>query len=185
MNKANAQTDLTNPDQWFIVANRASAEIYREGANHAFDLELRLMNPEGSMLEQNLDADRPGRGFSSAGGGTIHHGLDRRSDQHEEVARKFSKLIIRKVNEFVDQNHIQSMVLVAEPHFLGILKEDLSPKLKKIVKETINKEFGLKTTREMHTLLHGVLKAKRGPIAADAFAEDLKKKSVYVAESEI
>jgi len=173
MGKANIGIDLTNPDQWFLVANRASAEIYREGPDHAFFLVTRLVNPDGSLQERELDADKPGRGFSSAGGGTIHHALDRRSHQHEEVARKFTKLIIRKLEEVVIENNATNIVLIAEPHFLGLMRDALSPKLKKLVKTTINKEFGLRSTREMHQLIQSEIKLKR-PVPPESFLDDLR-----------
>jgi protein required for attachment to host cells len=176
MNKDKLAVDLTNSDQWFVVANRASAEIYREGPDHVFFLVLRLTNPEGSLQEQDLDSDKPGRGYSSAGGGTIHHSLDRRSHQHEEVARKFARAIIKKTEEKVNDKNSTQLVLIAEPHFLGLLRDALTPRLKKLVKETITKEFGLKSTEEMQRLIHSAIQAKR-PLLVDPiqeFMEDLR-----------
>jgi protein required for attachment to host cells len=126
---------------WYVVANRTEAVIYREGRDHHFQFIQRLSNASGKKTETELDSDRPGRGSSSAGSGTIRHSLDRRFHRHEEMAKRFARRIVRTLEAGNLEGRFGAVVLVAEPHFLGLLRATLSKPLRERVRASVPREF--------------------------------------------
>ena len=129
------------PIRWYVVASRVDSAIYSDGdEDHHFHLVSRIKNEDGRLTEGELDSDKPGRGFSSAGG-QVRHALDRRSKQHEEVVLKFSHQIAEALERARGENRFEELVLVAEPHFLGLLRDSLSLEMKKMIKGEVGKEY--------------------------------------------
>ena len=115
--------NLSQKTKWYVIASRVSAVIYTNGSDHKFHFLDRLSNPQGCLREIDLDSDKPGRGFSSPGV-AFHHSLDRRSKSHEQVAKRFARKIGRILERAQRENRFDNLVLVAEPHFLGLLAHD-------------------------------------------------------------
>lgn len=124
-------------NRWYVVANRASAVIYANGPDRKFHFIERLSNSEGRLKEAELDSDKPGRGFSSAANGLFHHSLDRRSKHHEQIAKKFAKKIGHVLGNALHESQFGSLVIVAEPHFLGLLREALPQSVLRVVEHEV------------------------------------------------
>ena len=149
------------PTRWYVVSNRTNTVFYSEGSDHEFNFVNRFLNLEGRLKEGELDSDKPGRGFSSAGGGTIRHALDRTFDHTEGSAVKFTHRIVKSLEKAMAENRFDELVLVAEPHFLGLLKDSLSEPLKKKLKGTVAKEYVYQSdAKELRGL---ILKAMKNP----------------------
>lgn len=133
----------------YVVANRAQASFYRHSKGREFELLKSLSNPKAKLTESELISDKPGRGFSSASG-TIRHGLGQSQGQHEHVAQTFAAKIAENLNSLHREQPMAGLALVAEPHFLGLLKQELSPQLKPLVKHKINKELTHLSEQELY-----------------------------------
>lgn len=133
--------DLSNSVRWYVVANRVATVIYKDRPGHPFKFVERLCNPEGRKTETDLDSDRPGRGFSSAPGSAIRHGLDRRHVHHEQSAKKFAALIGKVIAQADREDRFGKLVIVAEPHFLGLLRAALPEQVKQKVEFEIHHEL--------------------------------------------
>lgn len=125
----------------YVVANRTDAVIYAEAEGGDFSFLRRLKNPIGRRHEGKLVSDHPGVGRSSAGDGTIHHALDRNVLRHETSAKKFASAIARAVGRECDQSDCRGLILVAEPHFLGLLRAELPDRIRKLVVAEVPREF--------------------------------------------
>lgn len=124
----------------YLVANRTDAVIYAENEDGGLHFVRRLRNPSGRRHENTLVSDRPGSVQSSAGK-TIRHALDRNSLHHEEKAKKFAARIVRNLWKEHEHGDCQGLILVAEPHFLGLLRSELPDPLWKIVLAEVPREF--------------------------------------------
>ena len=129
------------PVRWYVVSNRTETNIYVEGEDRKLHFVNQILNLEGSLKEKSFDSDRPGTGVSSAGGGTIHHSLNRTFIHKEESAIKFGRRIAQTIQRSLNDQDFDELILVAEPHFMGILKEALGPEVLKKVKAEVKKEF--------------------------------------------
>jgi protein required for attachment to host cells len=145
------QVDFSTHSRWYVLANRTSAVIYMEGKDHEMHFVDRLFNERGRLQEANLDSDRPGSGTSSAGNGSIRHSLDRRFDQQEGIAKRFAKRIAENLGEACERKRFSDLVLVAEPHFLGLLRGELDSSTRGAVKHEIVREYKRGSDVEIHS----------------------------------
>lgn len=140
--------------RWYIVANRSEAVFYRERKDHLLQFVKRLSNPLGRKTEKELVSDRPGRGFSSSANGSIRHALDRRSNHHEKSARDFARQIAKFLNSAQQDALFSELVLVSEPHFLGLLREELSPATRDMICHEINREYKTGSDQDVSAFIH-------------------------------
>lgn len=137
----------------YIVANRTYAVIYREGRLGKFVFVERLSNENGKTMEIDLVSDRPGRAISSGGAGKIHHGLEKKTTHHEEDAKRFAARIARFLKQSHAEDRYDELVLVAEPHFLGLLRAALPPSIEKLVKLQIPREYAQGSDQDLRRLI--------------------------------
>ncbi len=140
MKNQSVQRLIKNRKRWFVIANRIETVIYRDGPTQLAFVK-RLSNPEGQLAERLLDSDKPGRGLRHAGRATIHHVFGRHFEHHEQAAIQFARAISQALEKAYQEAQFTELVLVAEPHFLGILRSELPASLKSLVSEEINREF--------------------------------------------
>lgn len=145
----------------YVVANRVEAVFYQGTSKTPFQFLRRFSNPRGRLTELQLDSDQPGRGFSSAAGGTIHHALDQRHIHHEKVAQDFAAQLAHELDTFTGTEDITDITLVAEPHFLGFLRHGLSSTVKNLVKHEINREFTQMSDHELYDQIQTTLKKRK------------------------
>lgn len=144
----------------FVLANRTDAVIYRYGADGEFEFVRRLSNPSGRKAERELVSDRAGAKASSAASGTIRHALDRVTNHHEGRAKRFAARIGRALEKARENEAFEELVLVAEPRFLGYLREALPPGMRKLVSEEIGREFKRGSDREIHAWIVNLAKER-------------------------
>jgi protein required for attachment to host cells len=155
----------TNGKRIYIVANRSEATIYqirthRDPREKTLEFVMRLINPEGRLMESEMNSDRPGRGFSSAMmNGSVRHALDQRHVRHEKSAEHFAAKIAAQMDSLLKQKMISEVVVAAEPKFLGLLRKALPPSLSRLVKHEINREFTQLPEPKLYELLqHSIQK---------------------------
>jgi protein required for attachment to host cells len=148
--------------RWYVLANRVGAVIYEDLPDAPFHFVERMTNPKGHALEGQLDSDRPGMMRSSAGNGTIHHGMDKTFRHHERAAAFFAKAIARKLLAKKRTGKFTEIVIAAEPHFLGLIRQELAPELKPLIAHEINREYLEGSDQEMRkAILRAILKKER------------------------
>ncbi len=138
--------------RWYVLANRTEAVFYEEGPAR-FSFIRRLSHPEGRLSERMVTSDRPGRGFSSAGNGSIRHALDRGLKHPDGVARAFAQLIAETLDEAHQKQSFTELVLVSEPRFLGLMRAALPSGLRSVVTEEFGREFKRGSGDDFHQWL--------------------------------
>lgn len=133
--------NLSVTKNWYLVANRSVAVIYENKAGKAFKFIERINNPLGATPTHLLMSDKPGKSISSAGHRAIHHSLEKKTLAHEENAKKFARKISQFLKGAQNKGRFNEITLVAEPHFLGLIQNALTPTMKKLVKIRIPYEF--------------------------------------------
>jgi protein required for attachment to host cells len=126
---------------WVVVADRSTAKIFLVATptGKLQDLET-LKYPKGRMRAREIDADRPGRAFQSAG--SQRHGMERASDVKKQEAMAFARQIASRLEGARLQNGLARLILVAPPEFLGLLRDNLSAE----TRELVQAEFDLNLT---------------------------------------
>ncbi len=138
----------------YLVANRSSAVVYRGTKQDQIKFMYRLTNATGRKLERELDSDRAGRTFSSAGLRSIHHALDERKARRNGSARTFATHIAHSLVQAHQSEPFEELILVAEPHFLGLLRHALPRSILKMVRHEVHREYIEGSDQKIGTLIH-------------------------------
>lgn len=127
---------------WILVADGARARIFlndgpgkgiRELAGHT---SAKALKPS-----REIDADRPGRVFDSAGVG--RHAMEPPTDPQRHAKHEFAAMLAQKLKAALDAHEYDRLIVVAAPLTLG----DLRKQLDKTVLDRIHGEIPKDLTR--------------------------------------
>jgi protein required for attachment to host cells len=128
-----------------VVADQSEARFYDTGSLHApLQLAGTLTDPKAHLHERDLVADRPGRVF----------------DARKHEAASFARQIVAALEVAIRQRHVDRIVLMAAPGFLGLLRAELPHSVQKAVVAEVHKD-----------LVHQPDEVVRGHLPREAFAD--------------
>ena len=128
------------PKAWILVANQSEARIYIVEKPRGPLVEVgRLEHRAGQSRAGEMQSDRPGRAFERVG--RVRHAMEPEVDPKEQEATKFAKEISHYLESGQQHGRFDRLVLVAAPHFLGLLRKALSPPTAKHVTQEIAKNL--------------------------------------------
>lgn len=112
-------------DVWVVVASSTRCRIFTQ-RKHSGPLQQveELDHPEGRLRGRDLASDRPGRSFDSAGHG--RHAMGQPVDPTEQENIRFAKTVATRIDDARKKRRFDRLVLVADPRFLGHLRQGLS-----------------------------------------------------------
>lgn len=116
-----------------------------------------MVAPKSRLQNQEIVADKPGRGFGSAGASTHRHAFDPPHDPHKLEKHNFTAELAKTLDEMC--RHYDRLVVVAPPRSLGELDGLLSPRAKKLVSHRIAKDLTTATPNGLWRALEKVLPA--------------------------
>lgn len=120
---------------WALAMNSARARILRglDGNGEGAMAEL-VMRSESPKL-RDIMADKPGRSFTSMGGGR-RSAMEYSSDPVAEDAREFVRQVIALLESHRRADDFDSLAVFAEPDTLGYLRQLMpAPLREKVIKE--------------------------------------------------
>ncbi|MBE9138117.1 host attachment protein [Nodosilinea sp. LEGE 07088] len=126
-----------------------------------------LLNPAIEMAGQDLWANtKTGRNRGSGSRG--HSYDDHRGNHLVEFERRFAQAIDTKMASLLAQYDLNTLVLVAEPQILGILRENLTSANHRIQAQEVAKDLCRMTSRQLHEYLaqKGLLPPRQVAMAA-------------------
>ena len=140
---------------WVLIAHRGGARVFEnKGPGKGLSLLQDIPHPEGRLKSKDLGSDEPGRSFDSHG---ARHSFQQEVGLAAHVAEVFAKQLARMLEEGRVGKRYGRLVLVAEAHFLGILRAVLSRETSALVMASVNKDLGHVKTDKMPKHLHDVL----------------------------
>lgn len=123
---------------WVVVAESARARIFSLAGPGGKATEIAdLSHPEARLHDAELASDAPGRSYDSHGEG--RHGMEPSTPPKDREARRFADEIARCVDEGLTEDRFESLVLMAPPRFLGLLRQALSPAARSAVAAEVGK----------------------------------------------
>jgi protein required for attachment to host cells len=139
-----------NPITWIIVADSTKAKIFstfkarllneKTDAN-ALTLVSEHTHPESRKRDQDLVSDKMG----NFAGSTFTEATDPKRHENEVFAKEISKLLSHAHNEHT----YRDLILIAPPAFMGMLNTNLSHEVKKLITNTIEKDYTHCTLKEL------------------------------------
>jgi len=137
---------------WIVVADQSKARIFTvDNPRGPLQEVAELVHPEGRERTQELTTDLPGRTFDSSGLGG-RHAMVTPADPKEQESIRFAKQVAEHVRAGCKQGHCNRLLLVAGPHFLGLLREYLNA-LNGVEITEIGKNLGQYSSHEIRSHL--------------------------------
>jgi len=141
---------------WILVADAGRAQILSkmEGTDGLVSVQ-HLENATGRAQDVDLVSDHPGR-IEKHGSGT-RSTMDPPTDPHEQEAINFARRLNQRLEAAESQGDYDILVLVAPPHFLGLLKSGLGQGPQRRLVSTIPKDLTRLSNPELQVHLADVL----------------------------
>ncbi len=121
---------IVNPPgvSWVIVGGRAAVAVFRKEEHQPLGFVARFQNPVARMRDREIE------------------GL-------EQASHDFAVKVIHYVDAGRSQGRFEKVVLVAEPHFLGLLRKVMPQPLLELVSQEIQKEVPVTSTAHVEKAL--------------------------------
>jgi protein required for attachment to host cells len=148
-----------------VVASQAEVKFYdMQHIGDQLQLAGQLTDPLAHMHDRDFKSDRPGRKFDRAPlaggrrGATAHHstGAEQHPRKHEAII--FAQKIATELEQARQADRFDRLIVMAEPSFLGVLRQALPSALGSTVVAEVAKD-----------LAHQPVSAVRAHLPPDAF----------------
>jgi protein required for attachment to host cells len=151
---------------WILVCDAAKARLFeiRQGDPSWHPVEL-VMHEASRSKASELVSDKAGS--RSSEGGSVHHNALAPGSSPKNVEKDhFAHSLATTLDRALRATRFQNWVLVAPPHFLGLMKKELGSELAKSLMATVDKDL---TGLDIHALaerLHGAVRIPVNNLAA-------------------
>lgn len=137
---------------WVVAADTTRARVFSaETRNSSLVEQFDLVNPEARLHERDLTSDLSGRAANSATGRSSSYGGD---EKHKpESVRQFARLLADRLEHERARGTFKRLHIVAEPSFLGELRQALNDNTAAVVAGSVNKNLTRVSVDEIRSAL--------------------------------
>ena len=128
-----------HPGEWVVVCDGAKALVLENVGDAKFpNLKKRDVYEQKSLATHELGTDKPGRSFSS-----FSHGRSsvEQTDWHDQAEQAFLTDLVHKLDAAIASHKVKSLIVVAPPRALGVIRTHYSPALKAAVRAELDKDL--------------------------------------------
>jgi len=129
---------MIKPGTWTVAANREAVRVFAP-VDGKLEEVMRRDHPAGAMHTSELVDDQPGTAFESAAPG--RHAMEPSTDPKRAEAEKFAREIADELESARVDRRFESLILVAGPQFLGLLRNALSDEVRRHVVREVDKNL--------------------------------------------
>lgn len=147
-----------NQKTWILISDVSKAKLFQEEGRLLKELGD-FIHPEGTMKIENLISDASGR---RGMGQKDRPGLTSSTNPKETESKKFAHELAMMLKQGLDAHRFEALVLVAPPHFLGLLRKTLDPQVSKKVTASIDRDFMEFGAKDLLEHLHSLQTASLG-----------------------
>lgn len=128
---------------WIVVSDASRARLFMKDAGSSQWVKFEeLDHPPSRWRAKDLVTDRQGRNSTSSGRtGKTRQTTSPTTSPLEVEEQRFAHQLGKLLNDAHAQNAFDQLVLIAEPHFLGLLRQELAARVHKSIYATINKDY--------------------------------------------
>ena len=143
---------------WVLVCDAAKARVFeiRDGDSTWHVVELVLH--EGSRNKASELVSGPSGTRSSEGRSVHHNALAPASSPKEVEKQGFAHTLAATLDQAMRSARFQKWVLVAPPHFLGLMKKELTSELEKHLVTAVAKDFNDLAVHELSERLRDAVR---------------------------
>ncbi|MBK8816673.1 MAG: host attachment protein [Methylococcaceae bacterium] len=116
---------------WILAADNTHARFFKAATPSSGLVEIvDIAHTEGRLHDREMTTDLPGKIKSSDGGG---HAFEQPTDPKKHEADNFARLVAQHLETAHNANKFEQLLIIADPSFLGLLRNRLPEQLKKLV----------------------------------------------------
>lgn len=139
--------------EWVVVCDGGKALILENVGDAKFpNLKMRDVFEHKALATHELGTDAPGRSYSSVGHGRSAVG---QTDWHAQEEQTFLTELVQKLDAAVEQHQVKSLIVVAPPRALGVLRTAYSAGLRAAVRFELDKDLVKLPVHEIEKHLTG------------------------------
>ena len=128
-----------NQGDWVIVCDGKKALVLENAGDEKFlNLKTKEVFDHPDKKTSDLGTDAPGRSISSVGHG---RSAMEQTDWHDQEEQRFLHTLAKHLDEQVKAGHVKSIVIVAPPRALGMLRPVYSHDVRKALHAEIDKDL--------------------------------------------
>jgi protein required for attachment to host cells len=125
--------------EWVVVCDGAKALIFENiGDTDIPNFKTREVHEHKDAKTHEQGTDAPGRSFNSVGNA---RSAVEQTDWHDLAEREFLTELAKRLEKAVEAKEAKSIIVVAPPRALGVLREAYSGQLKSAVREEVAKDY--------------------------------------------
>ncbi len=125
--------------EWVVVCDGKKALLLENAGDEKFlNLKTREVFDHPAAKTHEIGTDAPGRSHNSVGHG---RSAMEQTDWHTQEEERFLKDLADHLNEAVRAGTAKSLIIVAPPRALGILRPAYSHDLRKALRAEVDKDF--------------------------------------------
>lgn len=124
---------------WVVVCDGAKALVLENVGDAKFpNLKTRQVYEQRDLPTHVMGTDAPGRSHSSVGPG---RSAVRQTDWHDQAEHVFLDHLVKLLDKAVGSGQTKSLIIVAPPRALGVIRPLYSHGLRAAVRAEIDKDF--------------------------------------------
>ncbi len=141
-----------------LVADAARARIFAAAEDERLQEIETLVNGSAHLRGADLQSDRSGRSFDSAGKG--RHAMAPSTDVKQQAAIDFAHDVAHRMDQLAAGKTYVNIAVVAAPAFLGQLRKSLHDNTKRKIRTEINKDLTAYTPADIGTTVTEAMRAR-------------------------
>ena len=146
---------MSHSPTWILVANSSHAKLFRVMQFPRIEALKVFNHPESRLHDYDLVSDKPGRNFDRVGGG--RHSYEAKHDPQSLEIDKFGKILADYLSIAYENGDFSRLYILANPSFLGILRQEMNPRLQESIIAEIGKDMTEHTTEDIEKQLQALI----------------------------
>lgn len=139
-------------DYWILAADSSEARLFTREKKFSTPVEQQdWLHPESRLPGSDLEHDRQGKTFSSWGPDQSDN--QKQTDPKTREARDFAHALAESLKTARANGDFKSLSIVADPSFLGLLREQMDEQTRELVDREVDKNL---TRRSAETIAEAI-----------------------------
>ncbi len=125
---------------WIVVCDASRCRFFMSRGGSEWHKFEEFEHPASRVKGEDLVSDRYGRSMRGKAP-MMRGGTSPQTDPRQVEWDRFAHYIMKTLNEARAQDAFERFVLVAPPHFLGMLREQMPEELEKCLYATLDRDY--------------------------------------------
>jgi protein required for attachment to host cells len=130
---------LVRRGDWVVVCDGKKALVLENvGDTKVLNLKTREVHEQPDAKTSEQGTDKPGRSVNSI---DSRRSAMEQTDWHDQEEERFLQRLASRLDAEIDAGNVKSVIVVAPPRALGVLRQAYSKNLRDVLRAEIDKDF--------------------------------------------